>query len=213
MTTRLLVIRHGESIANKEHFFAGQTNIQLTELGVKQAEVAANAMKNEHIDKVYSSTLDRAYYTALPFALDRGLSVTKVHELIERNCGVWTGKTIDEVNAMYPDERVLFNEGNLDFSITDGESSRDMIKRVGRALDKIASENEGLTVLIACHGGIIKGIPYYYSEEKIDDVYNNTKIPTNCSITEIVFENGKGTVVRYSDDEYLGEFRGTAFMI
>lgn len=213
MTTRILVLRHGESVANKEKFFASRTNVPLTDLGVKQAKAAAEALKDVHIDRVFSSTLDRAYYTALPFAEMRGLDVTRVEALIERDCGIWTGKTIDEVTRLYPDEKVLFNEGDINFKITGGESSREMINRVGEALDRLAEENKGLTILVAAHGGIIKGIPYYYAEDKTDDVYNNTKIPTNCSITEIVYEGKKGTVIRYSDDSYLGSLRGDAFMI
>ena len=60
MVTRVLIIRHGESIANCEKFFAGQSNIQLTELGKNQARLAADVLKEMHIDKVFSSTLDRA---------------------------------------------------------------------------------------------------------------------------------------------------------
>ncbi len=214
MITRILIIRHGESVANLEKFFAGQSNIQLTETGKKQAWFAANSLKDLHIDRVFSSTLDRAYDTALPFAEDRGLEVKRIHEFIERDCGDWTGKSFEDVARLYPDERRLWQEDYINLKMTSSsESSRDVIKRIGNAVDKLAEENEGMTILVASHGGVIKALPYYYSDNKTDELFNATPVPTNCSITEVVFENGVGRVERYSDDSYLGDLKTGAFII
>ena len=214
MSTRVLVIRHGESVANCEKFFAGQNNIPLTDLGIKQAEVAAEAMKDIKIDKVFSSTLDRAYYTALPFAKMRGLEVERIHDFIERDCGFWTGKTFEEVERLYPEERMLWREQSFDLTISGAkESTQDSIRRIGNAVDTLAKENENLTVLVASHGGVIKALPYYFSENKSAELYNKTPVPTNCSITEIVYENGVGRLLRYSDDNYLKDLKSGAFII
>lgn len=214
MSTRILVIRHGESVANCEKFFAGQNNIALTELGIRQAEVAADAMKDIKIDKVFSSTLDRAYYTALPFAKARGLEVVRIHDFIERDCGAWTGKTFAEVEKLYPEERRLWREDYFNLTMTGAnESSKESIQRIGNAIDVLARENEGLTVLVASHGGVIKALPYYFSDSKSAKLYNETPIPTNCSITEIVYENGVGRLTRYSDDGYLKDLKSGAFII
>ena len=214
MITRILIIRHGESVANSEKFFAGQSNIQLTETGKKQARFAANSLKDLHIDRVFSSTLDRAYNTALPFAEDRGLEVKRIHEFVERDCGDWTGRSFEEIERIYPEERRLWREDYINLTMTAArESSRDMIKRIGGAVDTLARENEGKTVLVASHGGVIKALPYYYSDNKTDELFNTTPVPTNCSITEVVFENGVGRVERYSDDSYLGDLKTGAFII
>lgn len=213
MITRVLIIRHGESIANLNKFFGGQNNIPLTKLGENQANLAAKALNDVHIDRVFSSTLDRAYYTALPFAESRGLEVTRIPEFIERDCGEWTGKSFEEIERLFPEERMLWKSDSINLTITSGESSRDMIKRIGNAVDTLAKENEGLTVLVVSHGGVIKALPYYYSENKNDELFNNTPIPTNCSITEVAFENGVGKLIRYSDDSYLGDLKTGAFII
>lgn len=213
METRILIIRHGQSEANINKFFAGQTNIQLTELGVTQAEMAAQLLKDEQIDAIYSSSLDRAYYTALPFARDRNLEVIRVPELMERDCGHWTSKSFDEVERLYPEERLQWNNDPMNLTISGGESSPDMINRFGKALDKIAKENEGKVVLVASHGGIIKSVPYYYAEVKSDALFNKTPIPTNCSITEILYSDKENKVIRYADDSYLGEYKSGAFII
>ena len=213
MTTRILVIRHGESIANLEKFFAGQSNIGLTDLGIKQAETAAEAMKDVHIDKIFSSTLDRAYYTALPFAMMRNLEVIRIYDFIEMNCGHWTGKTFAEVEKLYHEERMLWKKDAFHLKITDGESYIDVSLRIEKAIRTLAKENKGKTILVASHGGAIRTIPYSFSKEKSAKIFNATPIPTNCSITEIVFSENGGEVVRYSDDSYLKNLKSGAFII
>ena len=213
MTTRILIIRHGESTANLEKFFAGQSNIGLTTLGIKQAEAAAEAMKDVHIDKVFSSTLDRAYYTALPFAEMRNLKVNRIHDFIEMNCGHWTGKTFAEVEKLYPEERMLWNKDAFHLAIKDGECYLDVSRRIENAIKALAKENKGKTVLVASHGGAIRTIPYSFSKEKSAEVFNSTPIPTNCSVTEIVFSGDNAEVLRYSDDSYLKDLKSGAFII
>ena len=59
--TRLLFVRHGQSVANLERYFAGQINPALTELGRRQAECTAEFIaKTYSVDAVYSSDLQRA---------------------------------------------------------------------------------------------------------------------------------------------------------
>ncbi len=67
--TRLIITRHGQSIANAQYRFAGHSDFDLSEIGHKQAELAAEYIsKNFTVDYIYSSDLLRAYNTALPTA-------------------------------------------------------------------------------------------------------------------------------------------------
>ncbi len=62
--TKLILIRHGESVANRNHIFVGHTDVELEEKGVKQAELTAQYVyENFKVDKVYASDLKRAYET------------------------------------------------------------------------------------------------------------------------------------------------------
>lgn len=212
MRTIILLLRHGQSYANVEKYFAGQCNVPLTPLGVEQAEAAAEALKHLHIDKIYSSSLDRAYDTALPFAKMRGLVVTRLHDFIEWGAGDWEGMSFDDLKAAYPEEYYYWKNDMIHLTMPNGESASDVRERVGKALDRLAEENQGLTVMVACHGGVIKTVPSYYAgcDPKI---FNDTPIPKNCSVTEIVFEDGVGRVERYSDDSHLGNLKSDAFII
>ena len=97
MKTTVIMVRHGESESNKENIFTGQMNTELTELGLRQAELAAEALKNVHIDRIYASDLTRAYNTGLPIAKSHGLMIEKNENLREIFAGDWEGLGFDEI--------------------------------------------------------------------------------------------------------------------
>ena len=74
-STEIVIIRHGESLANKERIMIGQSDYDLSDRGREQAAATAEFLKNEHFDAIYSSDLCRAYNTALPNAKLRGLEI------------------------------------------------------------------------------------------------------------------------------------------
>ena len=74
--TVFLLIRHGESEANREGFFAGQCDVALLDKGLKQAQATARFIaENYKADKLYSSDLKRALDTALAVKEQTGLPV------------------------------------------------------------------------------------------------------------------------------------------
>ena len=100
--TRLIFIRHGQSEANAQNRFAGQTNVPLTELGKAQAKCAAEyIVKREKIDKIYSSDLQRAHNTALPVSELTGIPINDATELREICAGIWEGRLANEIEVEY----------------------------------------------------------------------------------------------------------------
>ena len=81
--TRLFLVRHGESIGNAQRCFLGHTDLDLTEYGYRQAKCTADFLSDIRIDEVYSSSLIRAYNTALPNAAMRSLTVKRSDMLRE----------------------------------------------------------------------------------------------------------------------------------
>ena len=63
--TRLYMIRHGQSEGNLKNLFLGHTDMDLTELGHLQAEMAAEYLATVPVDVIYASDLKRAFHTAL----------------------------------------------------------------------------------------------------------------------------------------------------
>ena len=60
MKTKIYIIRHGHSLGNLTRTFLGHVDLDLSDLGYKQADCTADALKNEKIDIIYSSDLSRA---------------------------------------------------------------------------------------------------------------------------------------------------------
>ena len=61
---KLVLVRHGETLANRDHLIDGQTDSVLTELGKRQAVAAGNALKDVYFGLAVSSDLPRARSTA-----------------------------------------------------------------------------------------------------------------------------------------------------
>ncbi|MBR5459607.1 MAG: histidine phosphatase family protein [Clostridia bacterium] len=198
--TTIIILRHGESEANLNKCLAGQLNVPLTDLGRRQAEIAAEFLKERHFDIIYSSPLSRAYETALPIAREHGMEIITDHDLCETSFGEWEGKSIDSMRENYTKWR-----NDYDCRPPQGESTREVRDRFGKALDRIAAENEGKTVLVASHGGCIRLLPSYYENDL--DLIGKTPIASNVSITTVVYDNGVGRVEVYADDGYLGELK------
>ncbi len=109
--SKLVLVRHGESVWNKENLFTGWTDVELSENGVKEAKTAGKDLKNEgyHFDVCFTSYLKRAIHT-LNNILDEldqvYLPVTKAWQLNERHYGALQGLNKSETAAKYGEPQV-----------------------------------------------------------------------------------------------------------
>ena len=131
--TTLIIVRHGLSESNVNKTIAGQLDVKLTSLGILQAQCAASYLKDTHFDAIYSSTLSRAYDTALAIAKGRGVEIIADKNLRETNLGDWQGKSIEAVQKELAEWKA-----NFDYIPPNGESTLQVRQRVGLALDNIA---------------------------------------------------------------------------
>ncbi|MCM2326048.1 MAG: 2,3-diphosphoglycerate-dependent phosphoglycerate mutase [Candidatus Woesearchaeota archaeon] len=108
---KLVLIRHGESVWNKENRFTGWTDVELSENGVKEAKAAGRLLKKAgfSFDCAFSSYLVRALHT-----LDLVLRELKEEDiptfiswrLNERHYGALQGLNKEETAKKYGDEQV-----------------------------------------------------------------------------------------------------------
>lgn len=109
---RIVLIRHGESVWNKENRFTGWTNVDLSEKGVEEAKKAGELMKEKgfKFTKAYTSYLKRAIKT-LNQILDvmdlDWIPVEKSWRLNEKHYGMLQGLNKAETAEKYGDEQVL----------------------------------------------------------------------------------------------------------
>ncbi len=204
METTLLLIRHGESEANLEKRFAGHWDIPLTERGKLQARLTAEYIsKNYSIDKIYSSDLIRAYYTAKAVGELTGLEVINDKSLREIDAGEWEEKTFEELAKEYPETFLKVWKEDIGSAVCDGgESVAHVGERVYNFLLKVAKDNQGKTVVIATHATPIR-MALCLMEKK--DVGRAREIvwASNASVTEVKYSNEEWQIVDFSHDEHL----------
>jgi uncharacterized phosphatase len=148
--TTILLVRHGETDWNAERRVQGHSDTPLNETGRAQAAALADALGAKEIDAVYSSDLLRAYETAWVVAERRGLEVTAIRDLRERNFGTWEGLTDEEIFDRFPQAR----HG----SWGDAETKDEMADRALDALERIALAHPGGHVLVVTHGGPVRAL-------------------------------------------------------
>ena len=114
MKTTIFLIRHGETVWNRESRMQGYRNVPLSDSGREQAAKLADYLKNETFHAIYSSDLSRAAETAQLVAEKHQMPVIVFPEFRERNCGEWEGLTHDEVSRKYPDwKEVTLKRGKI----------------------------------------------------------------------------------------------------
>ena len=89
MSTKLCIVRHGETAWNAEHRVQGQLDIPLNEIGLRQAQAVGLALGQERFDAIYSSDLVRARQTAAPIADLLSMNLLIEQSLRERHYGIF----------------------------------------------------------------------------------------------------------------------------
>lgn len=156
LTTRLCLIRHGETAWNAEQRLQGHFDVPLNAVGLRQAAATAACLADQNFAACYSSDLKRAWQTALKASEVLGLAPSASTGLRERHYGLFQGLTYAEARQRFPDTYARFETRDPDFSIPEGgESLQDFSTRVAAALTAIVSQHRGACVLIVTHGGVL----------------------------------------------------------
>lgn len=205
--TTLILIRHGESEANRNSVFAGHIDPDLQNRGMLQAMVTAEYItENYKVDKIYSSDLKRAYRTALCLAEKIGAEVATDENLREIYAGQWEGKKFSDIETLYPKEYDVWKKHIGRCVCTGGESVEHLGKRVMSALTSIAKENEGKTVAIATHATPIRAAQSIIQCGSVDEMENILWVP-NASVTVLEYNNNEWRVVSVSIDKHLEKIK------
>ena len=95
----LILVRHGQTDANRDGLLQGRVDNPLNELGVAQAIVVARALKTSGAERIVASPLVRAQQTAAHIAAELDLDVETDEQLIELNYGDWESRPLREISA------------------------------------------------------------------------------------------------------------------
>lgn len=168
-------IRHGQSVANAEGWFAGQRDAPLTELGRSQALAARDAMQGLRFDRALCSDLSRAAETAAIIVDGRGPRLEISAALRERSCGSWEGRRIADLEAA----GVMSSFSGWHGRPGGGESLHDVAARVCRLF---ATLPETDSTLVVSHGALMRAVLGTLDERPEHEL--GLWHPSNCEVVE-----------------------------
>lgn len=182
----LLLVRHGVSEHNTSDVISGGTsNLNLSQAGVKQVEEVSKIIDNNKIDQVYASPLIRAKRTA-QILTDFQKDIITDDRLKEMDFGSWEGQHAEELKVKCPD---AFDDlGTINSKYTkyakNGETFEQVADRVEEFLAEIQPYSNDKTIMVVCHGFVIRSLIARWFKLKIEDVMT----VRNVSFTELHFE-------------------------
>jgi 2,3-bisphosphoglycerate-dependent phosphoglycerate mutase len=161
----LVLVRHGQSEWNLKNLFTGWRDVDLTEVGIKEARAAGKKLKAQglHFDIGFTSALIRAQ-RSLDLILDemaqKTIPVIKNLALNERDYGDLSGLNKDDARAKWGEEQVHVWRRSYDVPPPGGESLRDTAARVlpyyiQEILPRVLGGNN---VLVAAHGNSLRAL-------------------------------------------------------
>ncbi len=150
--TRIVLIRHGQTILNREDRIRGQLDPELDETGLAQAQLTAQYLSARWpVTAVYSSPLRRAMQTAQAVSCAQDLQARPFDAMLDLNFGDWQGLSFPEAQARYPDLHKAWQEAPQTVRFPGGESLEDVRVRVTSGVDQIWSRHRGQNVAMVGH--------------------------------------------------------------
>lgn len=153
--TRILAIRHGQTDWNRVARVQGHENVPLNADGRAQAERVAQALRGERASAVVSSDLARAWDTARVIAQASGAPLVADLGLRERHYGAWQGLTVAEAQARWPEDVARWRASDPGFAPAGGEANTAFYARCVAAVQRIARQHTGSTLVLVTHGGVL----------------------------------------------------------
>ena len=190
-----ILIRHGESLSNREGRVQGQADVELSYTGRQQAAAVAAWCKSQSFRnqscELWSSPLCRAQETAEVIGTAIGLPVQLEDKLVELNAGVFQGHLWDDLADRFPEDVARWRSGDVNFQIPGGESRRQLAERGRHALEFL-SVRPVHSMIIVAHGGVLTaalGLLVGREHSLLAEVAERpfTRLPAlgNCSVSQL----------------------------
>lgn len=155
--SRIVLVRHGETVWHAENRYVGSSDVELTNQGRQQAHALALWAANAGLERLYVSPLVRARETMRPSETVLGMTATVESRLRELGFGDGEGLTSREMSERFPDQYAAFRNDPVKHHLPGGEDPMVAIARGRAALQEIASQaGPRARVLIVAHNTLIR---------------------------------------------------------
>lgn len=198
---RLYLVRHGQTAWNADGRAQGHSDVELDAVGHQQARVLRDALANVGAKRIYSSDLRRCVETAGPLAEALGIEIVERPALRERTFGVLEGKHYTDLRFWFQAESRAQGLSEFELRPDDGESVKDVWKRLA-SVDREINRGSEHAVVFA-HGGTCALLLARLVNATVET--SRSFRFENASITELVRRpDGFWQLLRYNDTKHLG---------
>lgn len=202
------IVRHGQTKWNQERKMQGAKNSDLTELGIEEARILGEYLRDTDFDVIYTSPLGRTLETTENVKGDRDIRVEVIDQLQEMNFGDLEGRILAEAREEFPEIMQKLWEDPLNYRTETGEDYYELFERVEEGLEVLVEksrENKVEKALVITHGVIINVILSLVKGKGVGNVWD-TGVVKNTSLTVVEVNSKDQMEVKvYNSTEHLEE--------
>ena len=202
--TTILLIRHGEVAGITPPRFRGREDLTLTQRGVRQAELARDAIAARWVpNAVYCSPLTRCVRTADTIASPFGLDTLPHHGLNDINYGAWQGMTVTEVAQRWPEDLSRWHSVPHTMRVHGGETLQEVQARAVDALQAILHAHRHGTVVLVAHDSVNRILLGHVLGLPLGGYWSLSQSP--CAISEVTLADDRFTMHSINETQHLSE--------
>src|SRR3990172_9681273 len=173
--SKLALIRHGESQWNAKGYWTGWYDIGLTEKGREEARRAGQAISDITFHHGFTSDLKRAWETLEIIKQSLGLTKMRTRrqsEFKERHYGRYAGKNKWKIKELVGEEKFIGIRRGWDVPIPEGETLKDVHKRVVKGYKKhiLPHIKKGENIIFTAHGNSIRALIKHLEKVPDEDI-------------------------------------------
>jgi broad specificity phosphatase PhoE len=194
----IYIARHGETTWNAEGRIQGWSDPELSPLGYSQSLALLEHLKDRPLRAIYSSDLQRSYFTAQPIAQHLGLPILKQTELKEIGFGILEGKNLFHFDEELKNQWNRFKDDRFSYRIPGAENYTDVANRLKPFMEIILHQHEGEEILIVGHRVVNRLLIGMFLEFPLE---KTLKIEQTNDCLYLIERNEKIRVFHYLDGE------------
>jgi broad specificity phosphatase PhoE len=200
LPTRLILVRHAQTLWNLEHRYAGDSEVGLAPQSVEQIALLTKRLRHEQVDAIYASTITRCLLTIEPTAEIHHRRIIKREELRERNLGEWEGRIASEIHPAHAGYHFPESAYDGSFRVPDSEPLDELEDRIRSVLREIVEAHPGQSVVVATHAGVI----WMIQARIILNPPKKLHWTMNCAVVTLEAEHGHYTLKAIEEqDSYV----------
>lgn len=200
--TKIILVRHGHVEGIDPPRFRGRTELPLTELGMRQAELTARRIERTWKPvAVYTSPMQRCVSTGRAIAQATGAPLEILDDLNDLDYGAWRWRTYAEVKAEAPDLFARWLAAPHLVRFPDGDSLQDLAARAADALRFVLERYPERIAVMVGHDSVNRALLLQLLDQPLSAYWRLAQDP--CGISEIDVVDAQPCVRRLNETQHL----------